>query len=194
MRRRDFIPGLGGAAVAWPLAVRAQAGRIGRLGCMLTAEDHPYTKATMLSFRRRLSDLGWVEGRNLRIDYRWYREDRDRYTRDAAELVALAPDVILASGGVAVLRLLGATRTVPIVFVHVNEPVARGFVASLRQPGGDATGFTHLEYQMSSKWLELLKQIAPHVTRVAVMGGYATIDGTSQLGAIQAVASSLGGR
>jgi putative ABC transport system substrate-binding protein len=192
--RREFITLLGGAAAAWPMAVRAQqAGRMRRLGCMLAAEDHPYTKATLASFRQGLSDLGWVEGRNLRIDYRWYTGDNDRYARDAAELVALAPDVLVASGGISVSRLLAVTRTVPIVFAHVNDPVARGFVASLARPGGNATGFTHLEYQMSAKWLELLKQIAPNVKRVAVMGGnFIGFDGASQLKAIQDVAPSFG--
>jgi putative ABC transport system substrate-binding protein len=193
MKRREFITLLGGA-VGWPLAARAQqAGRMRLLGCMLSAADHPYTIASLASFRQGLSDLGWVEGRNLRIDYRWYAGDNDRYTRDAAELVALAPDVIVSSGGVSVSRLLAVTRTVPIVFAHVNDPVARGLVASLARPGGNATGFAHLEYQMSAKWLELLKQIAPNVTRVAVMGGnFAGFDGGSQLKAIQAVAPSFG--
>ncbi len=192
MRRRNFITLVGGTA-AWPLAAHAQRGDgIRRLGWMGAPRDHPYEKASIAAFREGLSDLGWLEGRNLRIDYRWYAGDGDRYDKDAAELVALAPEVIVGTGGASVSRLLAITRTVPIVFAHVNDPVARGFVASLARPGGNATGFTHVEYQMSAKWLVLLKQIAPNLTRVAVVGNFTRFDGKKQLEAIQSAAASLG--
>jgi putative ABC transport system substrate-binding protein len=151
MRRREFITLLGGAAAAWPLAARAQQSeRMRRLGWMSSfPENNPDGKAQIAIFRRGLSDLGWIEGSNMRIDYRWYSSDPERV---AAELVALAPDVLVAIGGFAVQRLLAVTHSVPIVFAHVNGPVERGFVASLARPGGNATGFVHLEYQMSGEY------------------------------------------
>jgi putative ABC transport system substrate-binding protein len=193
MRRREFISLLGGAAT-WPLAARAQqAERMRRIGVLMAlASDDPEGQARLMAFVQRLQELGWTEGRNVRIEYRWASSDADRYRRYAAELVALAPDVILASGGSVVGPLRHATRTVPIVFVQVSDPVGAGFVESLARPGGNATGFTQFEYGISAKWLELLKQIAPRVTRVAVLRDPTISAGLGQWGAIQAAAPSLG--
>jgi putative ABC transport system substrate-binding protein len=190
VRRRDFITLLGGAAAAWPLAARAQQGRVRRIGWFVGAKDHPYQIAAIAAFRKGLAELGWVEGRNVAIEPSYGYPDS--IAERAQELVALAPDVLVCSGGVAVGPLLALTRTIPIVFAHVNEPVARGFVASLAKPGGNATGFTHLEYEMSGKWPALLKQIAPAVTQVAVMGNFAGPDGANQLKNIEAAAPALG--
>jgi putative tryptophan/tyrosine transport system substrate-binding protein len=193
MRRRQFITLLGGAAT-WPLAVRAQQGdRTRRIGVLtFQGADEPETQARVTAFVRRLQELGWADGRNARIDYRWAAGDADRARRYAAELVALAPDVILASGATTVSALQRATRTVPIVFVNVIDPVGAGFVDSLSHPGGNATGFTNFEYGLSAKWLELLKEIAPHVTRVAVLRDPDNPVTGGQLGAIQSVAPSFG--
>jgi putative ABC transport system substrate-binding protein len=191
MRRRQFITLLGGVAV-WPMAAPAQGGRVRRIGWLGAPKDHPYDIAAIAAFRKGLADLGWVEGRNIAIDQRWGSGDGDENTRAAQELVALVPDVLVAFGGAATKRFLALTRTIPIVFAHVNDPVLRGVVASLARPGGNATGFTHLEYEMSAKWLVLLKQIAPQLTQVAVMGNFSNPDGESQLKNIQAAASSLG--
>jgi ABC-type uncharacterized transport system substrate-binding protein len=193
MRRRQFMTLLGGAAAAWPLAARAQQGepmrRIGVL--MYLAADDAEGQARLAAFAQALKQLGWSDGRNLRIDTRWANADDIR--KHAAELVALAPDVLLAATGTAtVAPLLQATRTVPIVFVSVIDPVGAGFVASLAQPGGNATGFTIYEYSMSGKWLELLKEIAPGVTRAAVLRDPAVASGIGQFGAVQIVAPSLG--
>jgi len=192
--RRQFISALGGAAVAWPLAARAQqVERIRRIGVLMnTAADDQETKARIGAFLQELQELGWTDGRNLRIDTRWAARDSDQIRRDAAELVAFAPDVILANGGSAVRPLQQASRTVPIVFAGVIDPVGAGFVASLARPGGNATGFLTFEYGISGKWLELLKQIAPGVTRAAVIVDPASPGGGGQLGAIQAVAPSFG--
>jgi putative ABC transport system substrate-binding protein len=194
MRRREFLGVLGGAAAGWPLAARAQQGgamrRIGVL--MILAPDDPEGQARLAAFAQGLQELGWTVGRNVQIDYRWGAGDADRTRRYAAELVALAPDVILASGTSTVAPLQRVTRTVPIVFANVVDPVGAGFVASLAQPGGNATGFTPFEFGMSGKWLELLKQIAPRVTRAAVIRDSTQGSGTSQLAAIQAVAPSFG--
>src|SRR5262244_3780594 len=192
MRRREFITLLGGAAAAWPLAARAQQGeRMRRVGVLmnLTADD-PEASDRVTAFAQGLQQLGWTAGHNVRIDYRWGAVDADRSRRYAAELVALAPDVILASGVPVVTALLQATRTVPIVFVQVPDPVGAGLVASLARPGGNATGFLTFEYGMSGKWVELLKEIAPGVRRVAVLRDLAI--GIAQLAAIQAVAPSFG--
>jgi putative ABC transport system substrate-binding protein len=193
MRRRELITLLGGAA-AWPLAARAQqAGRIRRIGALLSyAADDPETLARVGAFLQGLQQLGWTDGRNVRIDYRMTAGNPAGSRKYAEELVALAPDVILASGGSTVGPLLEATRTVPIVFVTVVDPVGAGFVASLARPGRNATGFTNQEYGTSAKWLELLKQIAPRVTRVAVMRDPSLTSGTAMLAAIQAVAPSFG--
>src|SRR6266536_1758480 len=183
MRRRDIITLLGGAAAAWPLAARAQQGervrRIGVLTSGATADD-PDGRTRSAAFLQGLQQLGWIDGRNIRIDYRWGAGDADSMRRYAAELVTLAPDVILASGTATVSPLLQATRTVPIVFVQVTDPVGAGFVDSLARPGGNATGFTLFEYGISGKWLELLKEIAPAVTRAAVIRDPAQTAGTGQ--------------
>ena len=194
MRRRQFITLLGGAAAAWPLAAQAQQGeRVRRIGVLMNiAADDSETHARRAAFLQGLQELGWSEGRNLRIDYRWGVGDSDRHRTNAAELVALAPDVILAHGGPIMGALQRATRTVPIVFVSVTDPVGAGYVASLARPGGNATGFILFEFGISGKWLELLKQIAPRLTRVAVLRDPAIPSGTGQFGAIQAVAPSFG--
>jgi len=194
MRRREFIAGLG-SAVAWPVVTRAQqaGARMRRIGVLLSfAADDPEALASVGAFLQGLQQLGWTDGRNVRIDYRMTAGDADRSRRYAAELVALAPDVILAMGISTVGPLLQANRTVPIVFANVIDPVGAGFVASMARPGGNTTGFTNYEYGMSAKWLELLKQIAPRVTRVAVMRDPSLTSGTAMLAAIQAVAPSFG--
>ena len=159
---------------------------------MILAADDPEGQARLAAFAQGLQELGWTVGRNIQIDYRWGAGDADRTHRYAAELVALAPDVILASGTSTVAPLQRVTRTVPIVFANVVDPMGAGFVASLARPGGNATGFTPFEFGMSGKWLELLKQIAPRVTRAAVIRDTTQGSGTSQLAAIQAVAPSFG--
>ena len=192
--RRELLAALGGAAVAWPLAARAQQpGGIRRVGVLMSAAaDDPLWQARVTAFRQVLQQLGWTDGRNVRIDIRWAGGNADDSRKYAAELVALAPDVILAVGGSVVGTLLQATRTVPIVFTLTPDPVGAGFVASLARPGGNATGFTSFEYGMSGKWLELLKEIAPRVTSAALLRDPATPQGTGQFGAIQSVAPSLG--
>jgi putative ABC transport system substrate-binding protein len=186
---------LGGAAAAWPLAARAQQGaeRVRHIG-VLTAlpADDPVAQARVAAFAQGLQQSGWTIGRNLRIDYRWTAGDADRIRKYTAELAALAPDVILATGSTTVGPLLQATRAVPIVFVIVPDPVGAGLVDSLARPGGNATGFTSFEYSISAKWLELLKEIAPRVTRVAVLRDPAIAAGAGQLGAIQSAAPSFG--
>jgi putative ABC transport system substrate-binding protein len=193
MRRRQFITLLGGAA-AWPLAARAQQPeRMRRIGVLMhLAADDPEGQARVGAFLQGLQEWGWAVGRNVRIEYRWAAGDAERIRKYAAELVGLGPDVILAAGGAVVAPLLQATSTVPIVFAQTPDPVGAGFVASLARPGGNATGFTIYEYGLSGKWLELLKEIAPGVTRVAVLRDPAITAGTGQLGAIQSVAPSLG--
>jgi putative ABC transport system substrate-binding protein len=194
MKRREFIIALGGAAAAWPLAARAQQGeRMRRIGVLAywPAND-PEGQARLAAFAQALTQLGWSDGRNLRIDTR-STADADELRRHAAELAALAPDVLVGATGTATAApLLQATRTVPIVFVTVIDPVGAGFVANLARPGGNATGFTMFEYGMSVKWLELLKEIAPHLTRVAVLRDPAIASGIGQFSAVQAVAPSLG--
>jgi putative ABC transport system substrate-binding protein len=193
MRRREFITLLGGA-VAWPRAARAQQGeRMRRIGVLMNlGSDDAEGQARNAAFLQGLQELGWTVGRNVRIEYRWGAGDAELFRRHASELVALAPDVILAGGGAVVPSLLQATRTVPIVFTGTPDPVGAGFVESLARPGGNATGFTIFEYGTSGKWLELLKEIAPHVTRAAVIRDPAIAAGVGQLGAIQFVAPSLG--
>jgi putative ABC transport system substrate-binding protein len=194
MKRRAFITGLAGAA-AWPLAARAQQGeQMRRIGVLTSgaAADDPDGQVRSAAFVQGLQQLGWTDGRNIRIDYRWGAGDADNMRKYAAELVALAPDVILASGTASVAPLLQATRTVPIVFVQVTDPVGAGFVDSLAHPGGNATGFLLFEYAISAKWLELLKEIAPRVSRAGVIRDPAQTAGTGQFGVIQSVAPSLG--
>ena len=194
MRRREFITLVGGAVAAWPFAARAQqGGRIRRIGVLQSlAADDPEGQTRLAAFAQGLQQSGWTIGRNVQIDTRWAAGDAERFRRHAAELVALAPDVILAVGAAAAGPLQQATRSVPIVFVNTTDPVGAGFVESLAQPGGNATGFLMYEYGTSGKWLELLKEIAPRVTRVAVLRDSALAAGTGQLGAIQAVAPSFG--
>ena len=194
MRRRDFITLLGGAAAAWPLAARAQQGkRMRRIGVLTNlAENDPEERRRMAAFLQALQKLGWRDGDNVRIDYRGALGKADNARRYAAELVALAPDVILASGSVSTGALFEATSTVPIVFAHVPDPVGAGFVESLTRPGGNVTGFSPFEYAMSGKWLELLKEIAPRVAWVGVLRDRAIVAGTGQFGAIQAAAASFG--
>jgi ABC-type uncharacterized transport system substrate-binding protein len=193
MKRREFITLLGGgAAAAWPCTARAQQ-RMRRIGALMyLAADDPDSPARVAAFARGLQALGWVEDRNIRIDYRWGGGDLDRTRKYAAELVALEPDVILVSSGSALAALQNATRTVPIVFVNVSDPVGAGYVASLARPGSNTTGFMLFEYSLSGKWLELLKQIVPGMRRAAVIRNPAITSGTAQFGAIQAVAPSLG--
>jgi putative ABC transport system substrate-binding protein len=194
MKRRTFITLLGGAA-AWPLAARAQQGeRVRRIGVLMaSAADDLENQARMAAFLQGLAQLGWTEGRNVRIDTRWATTNADDLRRHAAELAALAPDVLVAATGTAtVAPLLQATRTVPIVFVQVTDPVGAGLVESLARPGGNATGFALFEYSTSGKWLELLKQIAPGVTRVAVLRDQASQTGLGQFAAIQSAAPPLG--
>jgi putative ABC transport system substrate-binding protein len=195
MQRREFITLLGGAAAAWPLSARAQQPeRMRRIGVLLAATaDDPDYQARFAAFQQGLQQLGWSDGRNVHIDTRWATTKPDDIRRHAAELAALAPDVILAGTGTAtVAPLLQATRTVPIVFAVVIDPVGAGFVDSLARPGGNATGFTVFEYGMTGKWLELLKQIAPRVTRAAVLRDPTIASGIGQFAAVQAVAPSLG--
>ncbi len=194
MKRRELIGLLGGAAVAWPLTARAQpSDRMRHIGVLMnTGPDDPEGKARNVAFERALQELGWTDGRNVRIDYRWGAGDADRIRRYAVELVSLSPDVILTVGSATAGPLLQATRTLPIVFVQAPDPVGAGFVDTLARPGGNATGFTLFEYGISAKWLELLKEIAPGVTRVAVLRDAAIAAGTGQLGAIQSAAPSFG--
>ena len=193
MRRRQFITLLGGAT-AWPLVARAQQPeRIRRIGVLFAVtEDNSEGQARLAAFQQALQQLGWTDGRNIRIDYRWGAVNPERGHKYAAELVALELDVILTAGEPAVAALQRATRTVPIVFAQVPDPVGAGFVDSLARPGGNITGFAVFEYGISGKWLELLKQIAPRVTRVAVLRDPATASGTGQLGALQGAAPSFG--
>jgi putative ABC transport system substrate-binding protein len=193
MQRREFITLLGGAAAAWPLAARAQqTERMRRIGVLLAARtDDPDYQAWVGAFRQALQELGWIDGRNVQIDILWATANVAGIRKHAAELAALAPDVILAPGTGTVGPLLQATRTVPIVFPIVVDPVSGGLVDSLAHPGGNATGFMLFEYSISGKWLELLKQIAPSVRRVAVLGDPDTSTGPAQFGVIQAVAPSL---
>jgi putative tryptophan/tyrosine transport system substrate-binding protein len=194
MKRRDFITFLGGAAAGWPAAVRAQQPeRMRRIGALMNMiADDPEASARVTALAQGLQQLGRTIGRNLQIDYRWGAGDADRSRRYAAELVALMPDVILAGGGSVVGPLLQVTRNVPIVFVNAVDPVGAGVVDSLAQPGGHVTGFTLFEYGISAKWLELLKEIAPRVTRAAVIRNAAGPGGNAQFAVIQAAAPSFG--
>jgi putative tryptophan/tyrosine transport system substrate-binding protein len=191
MRRREFVTGLAGAATAWPAALTAQAAarHMGVLSAL--GADDVQVQGRVAAFRERLAQLGWMEGRNLRIDYRW-GADAERGREYAAELVALRPEVILATGGASLTPLLQVTRTVPVIFANVPDPIGSGFVESLAKPGGNATGFLLFEYSLSSKWPELLKEIAPGVTRAAVVRDAAIPFGIGQFAVIQSVAPSLG--
>jgi putative ABC transport system substrate-binding protein len=194
MRRRDFIKVVPGSAIAGPFAVRAQQqDRMRRVGVLLpTAADNAVFQARMAAFLSGLQQLGWTEGRNVRIDTRWYAGDADLIRKYAVELVALGPDVVMAFGSNAVPPLQQVTRTIPIVFALVADPVGAGYAESLAQPGGNVTGFTTFEYALAGKWLELLKEIAPRTARVAVLRDSAIAAGPAEFGAIQTVAPSLG--
>jgi len=194
MRRRKFITLFGGIAFAWPFAALAQqAEHVRRLGVLmnLTADD-PVAKARIGTLQQGLQQLGWIERRNLQVDYRWTAGGDDELRRYATELVALAPDVILGTGSPPVLALRRATRTVPIVFVLVADPVGAGFVESLARPGGNATGFTPFEYGVGAKWLELIREIVPNVKRIAVLREASNPGGIGMFVAIQSAALPLG--
>ena len=192
--RRKFLATLGGAAAAWPLAARAQQPeRMRRLGMLMNrAADDLRGQVELAAFQQGLQQLGWSDGRKIRIDTRWGENDVDRDRGYAAELVALAPDLILASGTLSVAALRHATHALPIVFVEVSDPVGAGLVDTLARPGGNITGFMNFEYSLSGKWLELLKEIAPRLTRAAVLRDSANPAAIGQFGAIQAMATSLG--
>jgi len=193
IRRREFIVSLSSMA-AWPMAARAQqTDRMRRIGLLMNrAADNPEGQDRIAAFHQGLQELGWSVGRNVRINTRWGEDDAERERKYATELVALAPDIILASGTLSVAALQQVSRTLPIVFAAVTDPVGAGFVDSLERPGGNATGFMMYEYSLSAKWLELLKQIAPSVTRVAVIRSSDNPAGQAVFGAIQNAAQSLG--
>jgi putative tryptophan/tyrosine transport system substrate-binding protein len=194
MKRREFITLLGSAAAAWPFAARAQQSeRMRRVAVLMNlAENDREGLARLAAFKQALQELGWVDGRNTRFDIRWGAGNDERYRMLATELVSLSPDVILGAAGSAVPSLLRATRTVPIVFTQTPDPVGAGFVESLARPGGNATGFTNLEYGLSGKYLELLKEMVPNVKRAAILRDATDPAGTGQWGAIQSVAPLLG--
>src|SRR5262249_50901571 len=190
MRRREFITMLGGAAVAWPLRARAQqqGEQMRRIGVLMNlSESEAAAQGSVTAFRQRLNDLGWADSRNTQIEIRWAAGDAELYRRFAAELVSFAPDVILAATTAAVRALKGASA--PIVFVGVIDPVGSGLIASLARPGGNATGFTLYEYAIAAKWLQLLKEIAPRVSRVAVLRDPNIAAGIGQFAAVQTVAA-----
>ena len=192
-KRREFFTLLGGAAT-WPLAARAQqAERMRQIGVLNPlAEDDPEGQSRLRAFVQGLQQLGWTDGRNLRIDIRWGAGDAERIRRYAAELAALAPDVVLSAASASTAAAIEATRTVPIVFVNVADPVGAGYVNSLARPGGNATGFILYEYSLGAKWLELLKELAPQMTRTAVIRDPTIPAGAGQFGALQSVAPSFG--
>ena len=194
MRRREFITLLGGAATTWPLAARAQQReRVRLVGALMSGSaDDPHFQTWLGAFQQALAQSGWIIGRNVRIDTRWATSNAADINRHAAELVALAPDVILAPGSATIAPLLQVTRTIPIVFPIIVDPVGAGFVESLAQPGGNVTGFMNFEYSIGGKWLELLKDLAPHVTRAAVLRDASNLVAGGQLGAIQGAAASFG--
>jgi putative ABC transport system substrate-binding protein len=194
MRRREFLAFVGGAIIYRPLAARAQQDeRVRRIGMLnIFGPDDPEAQARTKVFEQALQQLGWVVGRDLKIEVRLVGGDLDRLRRYAADLVALAPDVIVSVGGVALAPLQQATRTIPIVFVSVPDPVGAGFVQSMGHPGGNITGFSNFEYSMSGKWVELLKQIAPNVTRALVFRDPTSAAGIGQFAVIRSVAQSLG--
>jgi putative ABC transport system substrate-binding protein len=194
MRRREFIGLVGGAAVAWPPIALAQQGERVRLVCILEAvsADTPGAKARYIAFVEGLQQLGWTPGRNVQIEMRWGGGDEAATRKYAAELVALAPDVLVSGGGAATEVLLKVTHTIPIVFAIVPDPVGSGFVESLSQPGANATGFMMFEYNLCGKWLELLKEIAPSVTHAAVLRDAGTAAAVGQFAVIQSVAPSVG--
>jgi putative ABC transport system substrate-binding protein len=193
MKRREFITLLGGAATTWPLSLRAQQReRMRRIGVLMPlAADDAAAQARNAAFLQGLQKLGWTVGQNVQIEYRWSGGNDELTRRYAAELATLAPEAILATGSASMAPLLQATRTVPIVFAIVPDPVGAGFVDSLARPGGNATGFTSFDYGIGAKWVELLKEIAPRVTRAAVLRDPAIAGGIGVWGAIQTAAPSL---
>jgi len=193
MRRRDFITLLGGAAAAWPLAVRAQQAAMRRIGVLMNlSADDPESFARVSAFVQGLQELGWTDGRNVHIEIRWGAGNPELFRRYSIELVAHNPEVILAAAGAVVPPLLEATRSIPIVFTQTPDPVGAGYISSLARPGGNATGFTQLEFGVSAKWLELLKQMAPRVTRVGVLRDAINANlGVPQFASLQAVAASF---
>ena len=195
MRRREFLGALGAAAAAWPVAARGQQReRMRRIGVLSSVpSDDPEVQARMAAFHQGLQENGWVIGRNLRIEYRWSRAgDPEQVRTYAAELIALTPEVILAVATPAVGALQPATRTIPIVFVQVSDPVGTGFVESMARPGGNMTGFTPLEFGLSAKWVELLKEIAPRVTRAVVLRDQSLSSGIGLFAVMQSAGPSLG--
>ena len=194
LRRREFLNIVGGTFAAWPCAAGAQQPeRMRLIGVMMnTAADDPESQRRLGAFQKELKRLGWDDGRNVRFEYRWAVGDAERHRVNAAELVARAPDVILAHGSLNVRPLLRATESIPVVFVSVIDPVSNGFVESLARPGGNATGLVLFEYGLAGKWLELLRQMAPYVKRVAVIRDPSQVSGGGQLGALQAVAQVFG--
>jgi putative ABC transport system substrate-binding protein len=193
MKRREFVTLLGGAAAAWPLVARAQQPDRARLiGVLMNSTVNAEQQANLAAFLQVLQQLGWTEGGNVRVDTRWAGGDAREIRRHASELVALAPDLILATGTAAMAPLLEATHSIPIVFNNVADPVGAGLVDSLARPGGNATGFIQFEYTLSGKWLELMKQLVPGVTRVAVLRDAGVTSGIGQFAVIQSVAPSLG--
>ena len=194
MRRRDFIKGVAGSAVTWPLVAHAQQeARMRRVGVLMNmAADDQQGQQGIAAFLEALQLFGWSDGRNVRIDVRWGVNNLDRQTKYATELAALGPEVILASGTVSVAAVQHVSRILPIVFVRVVDPVGAGFVQNLARPGGSVTGFMLFEYSLSAKWLELLKQVAPHVTRAVVLRDPTNPSGSAQYGVIQAVSQLLG--
>jgi putative ABC transport system substrate-binding protein len=194
MKRREFLTLLGGATAAWPVVGHAQQGeRMRRVGIIMSiSADDAEGQRRIAAVRQGLQQLGWRDGRNVSLEIRWTAGNSDAVRKSVTEMVALAPDVILAAGSAVAGPLLQATRTLPVVFVHAPDPVGAGFVDSLARPGGNATGFTQFEYSMSGKWLELLKQIAPNVTRAAILRDPSISAGLGQFGAIQTAAPSFG--
>jgi putative ABC transport system substrate-binding protein len=192
MRRREFI-GLTGGAAAWPLVVQAQQpAKMKRVGVLVGVADDAEGQARLRAFQKRLQDLGWTEGRNVRFDVFFAAGEAELARRYAAELISRAPDVILGNGGIVIAALQQQTKTIPIVFAQVVDPVNSGFVDSLAQPGGNITGFTSLDYRVATKWVEILKEIAPQVKRIAVLRDPTIPAGSGQLGAIQGVAPTFG--
>jgi ABC-type uncharacterized transport system substrate-binding protein len=194
MRRRDFIAGIGGTALAWPSAVQAQqSGSVRRVGVLIPFDSgDPYAQSLVAAFKQRLYDLGWIENRNIRLEYRYQGSDIERIRAGVAELVALAPDIIVVWSNPAVEVLRQATQTIPIVFVLVSEPVGSGFITNLAHPGGNLTGFQNFEPAMGGKWLQLLKEIAPSVQRIAVVHNQNIAANVSFLRTAEALSASVG--
>ena len=191
MRRREFLGGLGAAVAAWPVVARAQQPeRMRRIG-VLSSQSGSTAASSAATFEKALQESGWTDGRNVQIEYRWSTGNADNIRKNVAELVALKPDVIVVSGSASVGPMLQATRTLPIVFLNIPDPVGADLVDSMSHPGGNATGLTNFEYSLSGKWLELLKEITPRVTRVAVLRDAAIAAGTGQWGAISAVSRGV---